>query len=241
MDANQVTAKEAQPLRRWSTPLRAYVAPFLTFMVLLALSGIIKHINDERGPFWLSDPEYWVYALQTLVCAGLVLYLWPYYHFNRVRGWFFTLGIALLVFVIWVAPQLLFQAEPRLEGFDPTVFKDNPSLYWANLITRFGRLVIVVPFVEEIFWRGFLLRYLINEDFMKIPFGKFSWFSFFAVTLCFGLAHEGPDFWVAIVTGILYNGIAYRTKSLGSCVLAHAVTNLLLGLYIMKTGQWGFW
>ena len=52
---------------------------------------------------------------------------------------------------------------------------------------RFLRLVIVVPLVEEIFWRGFLLRYLINEKFTEVPIGAFSWFSFGVVTVAFGL------------------------------------------------------
>jgi hypothetical protein len=51
----------------------------------------------------------------------------------------------------------------------------------------------------------------------------------------------GQDFWTAIITSILYNLLAVLTRSLGACVLAHAVTNLLLGIYIFKTQQWGFW
>ena len=57
----------------------------------------------------------------------------------------------------------------------------------------------------------------------------------------FGLAHCGPDFVPALACGALFNWIAIRTRSLSACVLAHAVTNLLLGFYIMTTRQWGFW
>ena len=31
------------------------------------------------------------------------------------------------------------------------------------------------------------------------------------------------------------------TKSLGACIIAHAVTNLLLALYVLKTHDWAFW
>jgi CAAX prenyl protease-like protein len=100
---------------------------------------------------------------------------------------------------------------------------------------------VVVPLVEEIFWRGFLLRYFINEEFYAVPIGAFSWLSFGVVTAGFALAHSPADWIAALITGALYNWVAYRTKSLASCVLAHSVTNLFLGLWIMKTGQWGFW
>jgi CAAX prenyl protease-like protein len=113
---------------------------------------------------------------------------------------------------------------------------------------RFIRLVIVVPLLEEIFWRGFLLRDLVQPRFTEVPVGTFRWRSFFIVVAAFGVAHwgketwpPGPDFVPALITGAMYNLIAYRTKSLTSCVVAHAVTNLLLGIYIMRTGQWGFW
>jgi uncharacterized protein len=57
----------------------------------------------------------------------------------------------------------------------------------------------------------------------------------------FGLAHWGADFIPAILTGVIYNYVAVKTKSLTACVVAHAVTNLGLGIYIMQTKQWGFW
>ena len=101
--------------------------------------------------------------------------------------------------------------------------------------------MIVVPLVEETFWRGFVLRYLINERFTAVAVGAFSWLSFVVVTFGFGFAHSRPDWIAALVTSALYNLVAYRTKSLSSCVVAHALTNLLLGGWIMATRQWGFW
>jgi CAAX prenyl protease-like protein len=85
------------------------------------------------------------------------------------------------------------------------------------------------------------LRYLINEKFTEVPIGTFSWLSFGIVTVVFGFTHSRPDWVAALVTGALYNLVAYRTRSLTSCVVAHALTNLLLGAWIMATRQWGFW
>jgi hypothetical protein len=151
------------------------------------------------------------------------------------------MGIGILALLLWIAPQQWLAAAPRMEGFDPAFFGATGWPYVVNVVVRFVRLVVIVPLLEEIFWRGFLLRYLINEDFTKVPFGTFSWLSFGVVTAGFCVEHSLPDYPAAILTGILYNWVAYRTRSLSSCVLVHAVTNLLLGIYVLQTGQWGFW
>jgi uncharacterized protein len=95
--------------------------------------------------------------------------------------------------------------------------------------------------MEEIFWRAFLLRFVIDERFEQVPFGKFSWPSFWIVTIAFTFSHARSDWIAAFLCGALYNLVAYRSRSLNSCILAHATTNLLLGLWIMQTRQWGFW
>lgn len=216
----------------------AWVLPMAVFLGLLAVAGLLK---NPGGSIWLSAPEYWIYPLQTVTCGLLLVYFWNDYEFRAPARVLITLGIGLFVFALWIAPQQFLGFAPRLSGFDPGVFRDQPGLFWGTVGARFVRLVVVVPLVEEIFWRGFLLRYLINERFTTIRVGTFSWISFAVVTVAFGFAHSRPDWIPALVTGALYNFVAYRTKSLASCVLAHALTNLLLGLWIMRTGQWGFW
>jgi CAAX prenyl protease-like protein len=218
--------------------LIAYVSPMALFLGLIALSSGLKAIG---GSFWLSSPEYWIYPVQTVLCAGLVWWFRHEYDFRNFRQPIFVFAVGLAVFVLWVSPQVFFGFAPRTEGFNPNVFANQPPLYWPTIGLRFLRLVIVVPLVEEIFWRGFLLRYLIDEKFYAVPFGKFSSFSFWGVSAMFALGHSRPDWIAAFITGMVYNAVAYRTKSLTSCVIVHAVTNLLLGLWIMRTQQWGFW
>ena len=146
-----------------------------------------------------------------------------------------------MVFLLWITPQIFLGFAPRTSGFNPDVFTARPILFWLTVAFRFLRLVVIVPLVEEIFWRGFLLRYLIDEKFDRVPFGRFSWLSFVVVTGAFALSHSVPDWPAAVLTGALYNWVAYRTRSLSTCVIAHALTNLLLGMWIMSTKQWGFW
>jgi CAAX prenyl protease-like protein len=150
-------------------------------------------------------------------------------------------AVGLLAFGVWISPQVLFHASPRLDGFDPEFFGSSGWPYWTNLAFRLARMVIVVPLLEEIFWRGFLLRYLVHDDFRRVPFGTFTWTSFIITTAGFCLEHQAMDWPAAAVTGILYNLTACRTRSLLACVVAHAVTNLALALYVLQTRQWGFW
>jgi CAAX protease family protein len=218
--------------------LAAFALPMAVFLALLALPGAVRKPGEN---IWLASPEYWVYPAQTLICGALLIWFWREYELGAPRKTLFAIGVGVVVFALWIAPQQLFHFPPRLVGFDPQVFSGQPALYWATILFRFLRLVIVVPLVEEIFWRGFLLRYLINEKFTGIPIGSFSWLSFAVVTLGFGFAHSPADWIAAVLTGALYNLVAYRTRNLTCCVLAHAVTNLLLGIWIMATRQWGFW
>jgi CAAX prenyl protease-like protein len=218
--------------------LAAFTLPMAAFLVLLALVSALRKVG---GAFGLASPEYWIYPAQTIFCGGLLLWFWREYQFRAARRIAFTAAVALVVFVLWICPQALLGSPSRLDGFNPEVFSGQPAAYWITIVFRFLRLVVVVPLVEEIFWRGFLLRYFINEKFYAVPIGAFSWLSFAVVTVGFGFAHSGADWIAALITGALYNCVAYRTKSLASCVLAHAITNLLLGLWIMKTRQWGFW
>ena len=208
------------------------------FIGLLALLPLLK---NPAGPFWLARPEFWLFPAQTFLCAAVLAWFWREYEFHRVAGIAFTLAVGVAVFVLWISPQSFLGFAARRDGFNPDVFLAQPGAYWATVSLRFLRLVVVVPLVEEIFWRGFLLRYFINEKFTSVPFGAFTWLSFGVVILGFTFSHSRPDWIAAAITGALFNCVAYRTKSLASCVLVHAVTNLLLGLWIMQTKQWGFW
>jgi len=186
-------------------------------------------------------PGFRIYPAQTILCAALLIWFRRCYQFHRPKSVALTLLIGLAVFGIWIAPQYFLHFAPRPVGFDPTLLESNSAIYWSTILFRFLRLVVVVPLVEEVFWRGFLLRFVIDEHFERVPLGKFNWLSFAVVTVAFTLSHSRPDWPAAFITGALYNAVAYRTQSLASCVLAHAVTNLLLGLWIMQTRQLGFW
>jgi CAAX prenyl protease-like protein len=99
--------------------------------------------------------------------------------------------------------------------------------------------VIVVPLMEELFWRAFLIRWLINENFKSVPVGAFTWLSFAVTAGLFGAEHSE---WLAgLICGVLYNGLYYKRKDVFSCVVAHAVSNAALAVWVLSRGDWKFW
>jgi len=237
----------------------AHVLPLVLFTLLNAVPGFFRIENSEL-PWHVRAPEHWVYPLQTVICAVVLVLFRRHYTLSPWRG----LGLAFVLGVVgiafWVAPALLREAliqgghEPaqwwdwlglaeRTEGFDPMIAQDSPLWFSTVVGFRFARMVLVVPLVEELFWRGFLMRFLLTEDgrFEKIAFGTHAWKVFGIVTAAVMLIHNTEDYLGAFGWGALMYFVAVRTKSLGACVLMHAVGNLALGLYVMKTQQWGFW
>ncbi len=220
---------------------RAYTAPFIAFLAAMAVDFVVGHFGGGSAWWVIDKPRYWIYPLQTFVCAVVLFRYWRHLDLRLPRGAGFATFIGIAALVIWIAPQQWMGKPPRLTGFDPAFFGAEGWPYHLNVALRFLRLVIIVPLVEEIFWRGFLLRYLIKEDFTQVPFGTYSAMSFAIVTLGFTLEHAPADWPAAALTGVLFNLVAYRTRSLSACVLTHAVTNALLGIFVLRTGQWGFW
>lgn len=221
----------------------AFCTPFFIFALLFALVPLLEGRFGEDAPVWLREPAFLVYPLQTLLVGAALWFYRRAYPLPRLTATHgaLALGAAILVFGIWLAPNYLLGAPERRDGFDPGLLAESPALYWGMLALRFVRLVIVVPLMEEIFWRGWLLRRFVEEDVDEVPLGKFTWRGFLGVSLLFGLAHWPADFWPAVATSLLWNALMFRTRSLTACVLSHAAINLALGIWIMRTGQWGYW
>lgn len=240
----------------------AHVVPFAVFMGFLFLLGLVSpwiEWKHPAAPWWRYDPSQWIYPIQTIVCLVLLCRYWKSYDFRWSWKWS---GVGVLFGAVgigfWLLPTVLydhwglsgdqagwlkwFGVEARTEGFDPGIFH-NPAAYWTSLIMRFVRAVVVVSLIEEIFWRGFLMRLICDweGDFWKQPFGKATWLSYGLVTGLFALVHQASDRPVALVYGSLTYVLCVWSKSLGACVVMHGVANLLMGLFIMAYGKYGLW
>jgi CAAX prenyl protease-like protein len=152
-----------------------------------------------------------------------------------------AVAVGLVVCVAWVGLDKWIP-YPHLGSrvaFNPLAgFQSSLGLV-AFLAARFWGLVIVVPVMEELFWRSFLIRYLTNPDFTTIPIGQFSATAFWLVAGCAALAH--PEWLVAIVASAAYSWLLKRSGSLFATVTAHAVTNAALGVYVLSSHDWQYW
>ena len=124
------------------------------------------------------------------------------------------------------------------QGFNPDLLPGR-NVQITMTIFRIAGAVLVVPLMEELFWRSFLIRYIIDKNFDTVPMGTFTWASFLFTVVLFGFEHN--YILAGIMAGIIYNLLLYKTRSLAHCVLAHAVTNLALAIYVVSTGKWQFW
>jgi hypothetical protein len=132
----------------------------------------------------------------------------------------------------WLQPQ------PR-PAFNPFESLADPLARWGFLAMRVLGLAVLVPVVEELFWRGFLHRWLISPDWQQQELGRFTPLSFAGVTVLFALAH--PEWLAAAVYCGLLNGLLYWKRDLWNCVVAHGVSNGCLAGYIFCTGTWELW
>ena len=205
------------------------VAPFAAYALL----------GWMQGTFSGTTP-YWVYVVKTLLAAWIV---WEARPLLEELQWKFSweaLVVGVLIFVLWVGldghyPRL---SDPGAGSNPHTQF--GPALAWFMAIFHLLGSAIVVPPAEELFYRSFLYRYFVKLDFQKMPFNRFHALSFVVTSVIFGLMH--PDRWLAgILCGFAYQGLVVYKNRLGDALVAHGVTNFLLGLWIMYKGDWSFW
>ena len=219
----------------------AWVIPFVLFMVLLAVRGEFSVEDGEPGK--LPFDARWIYAVSVVVVTGSLVWFWRRY--GELRQWGLSLGQVLLsvvvgvvVFVLWTrltAPWMML-GEPSA-GFVPV--DENGDLMWGLIAFRWVGAALMVPVMEELFWRGFLMRWVDNQDFEQVDPAAVSIKAMALSTLVFMLAHT--QWLAAIVAGLAYAWLYKKTRSLWAPVLAHLVTNGVLGVWVVLNGYWSFW
>jgi hypothetical protein len=222
------------------------VFPFLLFICFIAferLIDLLSHHYEFMQPV-AENGGYFLYPIKTVVVAVVLLLFWRCYSEIDVKQTFslrnLSIGIlvGIVVFLLWINLDRGFAVIGKLEGYDPFLVA-SPLLVYLTISFRLFGAAVVVPIFEELFWRSFFIRYLINPKFEDVPVGKFTWSSFVISSVLFGFEH---NLWLAgIIAGFSYSLVLYYTKSLTTAMVSHGVTNFLLGVYVLSTGNWSFW
>jgi uncharacterized protein len=215
-----------------TTPTRkataGYIVPFLIYigMIILPLSpGVLFPVRF------------------VLVLLAIFYFSRPYLNLKPSHP-LASIGLGIAVFLIWIGPDVLFGPAYRhswiffrgpASSLSPALQHDYPFLTFRVLSS-----VVTVPILEELFWRGWLMRWLIDPEFLKVPLGTYRASAFWLTAILF--ASEHGSYWeVGLITGVFYNLWVMRTKNLADCILAHAVTNAALAYYVLAAGQWNYW
>lgn len=214
--------------------MRSRILPFAAYMAFIAIGSLA--FSDEIPP--------WLYPIQiSFVAALLIFYRKDYVELKEklvanVGEALFAVGVGVLVYLTWVRMDFSWAMQGESgEGYKPFQVGGGLGIFYAGF-RLFGASVIV-PLMEEIFWRSFILRYIISSDFLSVKLGQYTRVSFWVTVALFGVEH---NLWLAgMMAGVAYNLVMYRTRRLWPCVIAHAVTNLILGVHVLLTGEWYWW
>ncbi len=212
------------------SPVWPRVLPFFIFLVLTSAQA------------WFGEAgRYWCYFAKTLVGAWLIWLMRPFVKEMRWAVSWEAVVVGVGVCVMWVGldpyyPHLGGESDP----WNPNDhFGAGTALAWFFIVVRIVGSSLVVPPLEETFYRSFVYRYVARPGFEKVPLNYFAWTPLLVTAGIFGLVHSQ---WLAgILCGLAYQWLVIRKNRLGDAMTAHAITNFLLGLWVVWRPAWQFW
>ena len=216
------------------TATSAWVGPFAVFAIWLVLDKSIPLANPGKE------------LLRDGVLLASILFFSRRILPTTAPHWLASIALGIAVCALWIAPDTLVPGWRNHWMFQNAITgKLETSIHPDEftplmLVLRTGRAALLVPIIEELFWRGWLVRWLQEHEFTTVPLGKFTPLAFWGTAALFAAEHG--TFWeVGLLCGIIYNWWMQRTKSLGDLIVAHAVTNLALSAYVIYSQKWLFW
>ena len=218
-------------------PAFSRTLPFAVFIAFIAAADPLERLAGAIG----MDARWW-YAVRSLLSAGLLVWFWRGYgELRSVAGvrlldWVMAGAVGVAVFVLWI--NLAFEPLTfgRSPGFDP---RNNGAIDWALVAARLVGAVVLVPVIEELFWRSLVMRWIQAPDFLAVEPARVGVKALAMSAVLFGVEHH---LWFAgVIAGLAYGWIYIRTGNLWTAIASHAVTNSLLGGWVLYTQTWEFW
>jgi CAAX prenyl protease-like protein len=219
-------------------PAVARALPFAVFIGLMAtepwLAAQLTGVIDPR----------WLYGIRAALVAGLMFVFWPsIMELNAarrpsIREVGLALAAGLFVLAVWLLLDSgIFVLGQSGVGFDPRTA--DGSIDWSLALMRLAGAALVVPLMEELFWRSLVMRWLEDADFLTVNPVRVGLRAVLLSSIVFGLEHSQ---WAAgMLAGLVYGWLYVRSGNLWVPVAAHAVTNAGLGIWVLATGAWYFW
>ncbi len=212
-----------------------YVLPMGIFMAITTLEGVVP-----RALYPLA------YLLKILLVGAALVCCAPRWR-HEFRPTWLAAGVGLVVgllgVVMWVVvdhwtPHLAFLGTRT--ALNPFIAITDPSLRACFIGFRLLGIALIVPVMEEVFWRSFVHRFVMDPDaWQTLPIGVATPLAVGVGTVFFGLSH--PEWLAASVFALLMIGLCRFTGNLFASTIAHATTNFALAIYVLKTGAWIYW
>ena len=214
----------------------SHIAPFGAYVFFMILEDLLLKLG------WEADDIRWLYAIKVIIVLSLLCLMrrayselqWP--SGTTFRTWLTAIVAGVVVFVAWINLTAEWMVMGESVSFDP---RNDEQVDWFWVAVRLLGATLVVPIMEELFWRSFLMRWIDNVNFKSVNPAHVGFKAFLIVAALFALAHS---LWLAgLFAGVVYGLLYIRYGTLWVPILAHAVTNGILGVWIVMTGNWGFW
>lgn len=210
----------------------------------MVLASALEFLSAREFPIVAQWDLRWLYPIKALCVFAALLWCWRHCSELRsftavdARGWAAAIAVGVAVFVVWIVLNQGWASLGVSSGFNPTDSATG-SVDWVLVALRLFGAALVVPVVEELFWRSFLMRWLENQDFVSVAPAAVGVRAFVLTAVLFAVEH---NLWLAgLLAGAAYAGLYMWSRNLWVPIIAHAVTNGMLGAWVLQTHQWDLW
>mgnify|MGYP003349925766 FL=1 len=211
----------------------------LSYWAPMAVFGVFTTLEGYAPTAWYP----WLYLVKILVLVATFARYPACLRDIRpsTQGLGLAIAVGLVIFAQWILIDewIPYPHLGTRVAFNPFVEIPDRAALVTMLVSRFFGLVVLVPLMEETFWRNFAMRYATNPDIHAVPIGTFSMTAFWITVAGSALTH--PEWLVAVIAGVLFALVLRWTRSMFAVIVSHAVANLALGGYIVATGSWQYW